>query len=92
LRVGFRAVTSWDTCTFSVLLNLLLERRPAPAPFAPLMRGSLLLLAGMTLEECSQMLFPSRTFDGFDWLANVIGIFCGEGLVRMLPESRATAG
>ncbi len=78
--------------TFSVLLNVLLERRPAPVPFGPLMLGSLLLLVGMTLEECSQMLFPKRSFDGLDGLANVVGIFCGEGLVRMLPESRADAG
>lgn len=78
--------------TFSVLLNVLLERRPAPGAFAPLMLGSLLLLVGMTLEECSQMFFPSRSFDGFDGLANVIGVICGEGLVRMLPENRVQAG
>jgi hypothetical protein len=67
--------------TLTVLLNLNLKRRPC----GMLMLGSVIVLAGMTLEECSQMLFPKRSFDGFDALANVIGVICGEGLVRMLP-------
>ena len=71
--------------TLTVLLNLNLKRRPCGL----LMLGSVVVLAGMTLEEGSQMFFPQRSFDGFDALANVVGVICGEGLVRMLP-GRAT--
>ena len=68
--------------TLTVLLNLTLKRRKA----GPLMLGSLLVLAGMMLEECSQYFIPARSFDGFDALANLVGVLCGEGLVRMLPR------
>lgn len=68
--------------TLTVLLNLNLKRRPCGV----LMLGSVIVLAGMTLEEGSQMFFPNRSFDGFDALANVISVLCGEGLVRMLPR------
>ncbi|MCW1921622.1 hypothetical protein OKA05_03600 [Luteolibacter arcticus] len=68
--------------TLTVLLNLQLKRREA----APLMLGSLIVLAGMMLEEGSQYFIPVRSFDGFDALANLIGVLCGEGLVRMLPR------
>lgn len=71
--------------TLSFLLNLLLEGRPAPGRFGRMMLGSLLLLALMTLEEASQAFIPHRSFDLLDGLANLIGVFCGEGLVRMLP-------
>lgn len=67
--------------TLTVLLNLYLNRRRA----GPLLLGSLIVLVGMTLEEGSQYFFPARSFDGFDALANMVGVFCGEGLVRMLP-------
>jgi hypothetical protein len=68
--------------TLTVLFNLNLNRRPCGV----LMLGSVIVLAGMTLEEGSQAFFPTRSFDGFDTLANVIGVLCGEGLVRMLPR------
>jgi hypothetical protein len=71
--------------TLSFLLNLLLEGRPAPGRWSPMMLGSLLLLVFMTLEEASQAFIPHRSFDLVDGLANIIGVFCGEGLVRMLP-------
>ena len=71
--------------TLSFLLNLLLEGRPAPGRFGAMMLGSLLLLAFMTLEEASQAFIPHRSFDLLDGLANIVGVFCGEGLVRMLP-------
>ncbi len=74
--------------TLSFLLNLLLEGRPAPGRWSAMMLGSLLLLAFMTLEEASQAFIPHRSFDLLDGLANIIGVFCGEGLVRMLPLRR----
>ena len=68
--------------TLTVLLNLQLKRRKA----GPLMLGSLIVLTGMMLEEGSQFFIPVRSFDGFDALANLVGVLCGEGLVRMLPR------
>ena len=74
--------------TLSFLLNLLLEGRPAPGLFRRMMLGSLMLLVFMTLEETSQAFIPYRSFDPLDGLANLVGVFCGEGLVRMLPVRR----
>lgn len=71
--------------TLSLLLNLLLEGRRAPGRCSRILLGSAVLLIVMTLEEGSQAFIPHRSFDPLDWLANVVGIFCGEGLVRMLP-------
>ncbi|MEK7950152.1 hypothetical protein [Luteolibacter soli] len=68
--------------TLTVLSNLQLKRRKA----GPLMLGSLIVLTCMMLEEGSQYFFPARSFDGYDALANLIGVICGEGLVRMLPR------
>ena len=68
--------------TLTVLLNLTLKRRKA----GPLMLGSVFVLVGMMLEEGSQYFIPARSFDGFDALANLVGVLCGEGLVRMLPR------
>ena len=77
--------------TLSFLLNLLLEGRRAPGRWSAMMLGSLLLLVFMTLEEASQAFIPHRSFDLLDGLANIIGVFCGEGLVRMLPVRRPQA-
>jgi VanZ family protein len=74
--------------TLTVLLNLQLKRHKA----GPLMFGSLIVLTGMMLEEASQFFIPARSFDGFDALANLIGVLCGEGLVRMLPVRRHAIG
>ena len=68
--------------TLTVLLNLQLKRRKS----GPLMLGSLIVLVAMMLEEGSQYFFPARSFDGYDAIANLIGVLCGEGLVRMLPR------
>lgn len=68
--------------TLTVLMNLHLKRRMA----GPVMHGSLIVLVFMLLEEGSQYFIPARSFDGFDALANLVGVICGEGLVRMLPR------
>lgn len=74
----------------SLLLNLALDRRRASGSGNGIMLGSLVLLVIMTLEEASQAFVPCRSFDLVDGLANLVGVFCGEGLVRMSP-SRQTA-
>jgi len=45
--------------------------------------GSLIILLFVTAEEISQLYIPSRTFDVFDWLADVAGIL-GASLVYKL--------
>ena len=71
--------------TLCFLLNLALDRRRAFPGGNGILLGSLLLLVFMTLEEASQAFIPCRSFDLVDGLANLVGVFCGEGLVRMLP-------
>ncbi len=72
--------------TLAFLLNLVLDRRRAFRSGNGLMLGSLLVLVFMTLEEASQAFIPCRSFDLVDGLANVVGVFCAEGLLRMLPS------
>lgn len=77
--------------TLGFLLNLVLDRRRAFPGGNGLMLGSLLVLVFMTLEEASQAFISCRSFDLVDGLANVVGIFCAEGLLRMLPSRPATS-
>ena len=45
---------------------------------------SFILLVLLTSEELSQAFIPSRTCDPFDWLADLLGIACGQWLaIRM---------
>lgn len=44
--------------------------------------GSTLIMAVVTLEECSQVFFRSRTFDLLDLTADAVGIWFGGRLVR----------
>lgn len=70
--------------TLSLLLNLSLKGRRAPRPLSGIMLGSLLIAIAMTLEECSQAFFPSRTLDLFDGLANLAGTAIGEVVARLI--------
>lgn len=74
--------------TLSLLLNSVWNGKPAPWRFHRVMFGSLLLAIVMTLEEGSQAFIPSRSCDGLDWLANMLGIAIGEwGTRRFLRKS-----
>ena len=64
--------------TLSLLLNLCLKGKRAPRPLAGIMLGTFLVGLGMSLEECSQAFFPSRTLDLVDGLANLAGAAAGE--------------
>ncbi|WP_193214645.1 VanZ family protein [Luteolibacter marinus] len=66
------------------LLNLLLDGRSPPGKARRIMLGSLIVGILMTLEEGSQAFIPCRSFDGFDWLANIAGIVWGEFAARRL--------
>lgn len=45
---------------------------------------SLVLFVLLTSEELSQAFIPSRTCDPFDWLADLLGIVCGQWLANRL--------
>lgn len=49
---------------------------------------SLVLLVLLTAEELSQAFIPSRTCDPFDWLANLLGVACGQWLATRLGKHR----
>ncbi|WP_052573083.1 hypothetical protein [Haloferula sp. BvORR071] len=82
--------------TLSLLLNLSLNGRRAPRPLAGIMLGTLLVAGGMSLEECSQAFFPSRTLDWADGLANLAGATAGElgarYFLRRKRDGQAAAG
>lgn len=42
------------------------------------------VLIAISLEECSQVIFPGRTPDVLDQLANCVGILCGDLFSRLL--------
>ena len=52
---------------------------------------SFILLVLLTSEELSQAFIPSRTCDPFDWLADLLGIACGQWFATRLGKSRNLA-
>ena len=76
--------------TLSFLVNLL--QRAEVVRWGPLRlrKGSAIVLSLVTLEECSQLFFRSRSFDLVDLAADVIGIWAFGALARhYLEEKRA---
>lgn len=66
--------------TLSLLCNLAFpNRRPSRLP-SWITKTSLVLLTIVTLEEISQAFLPARSLDLFDWLADLLGIACGQAL------------
>jgi hypothetical protein len=55
-----------------------------------LRKASVFILAAITLEECSQVLFPSRTFDLLDLSAGALGVWFFGWLSEQLQRRRAT--
>lgn len=74
--------------TLSLLFNFAFRlRQPAWFPRA-LTPVSLALLLVLTSEEISQAFVPSRTCDPFDWLADLLGLACGQWLANRWSRSR----
>lgn len=72
----------------SLLFNFSFRlRQPAwlPRMLTPV---SLVLLVMLTSEEISQAFIPSRTCDPFDWLADLLGLACGQWLANRWLRSR----
>lgn len=62
----------------SFLVNLLMRASEFQLGRVRLLKGSCLVMAIVTIEECSQMLFRSRTFEVLDLTADALGIVvCG---------------
>lgn len=66
--------------TLSLLCNLAFpNRHPSRLP-AFITKTTLVLLIIISLEEISQAFLPTRSPDLFDWLADLLGIACGQAL------------
>jgi hypothetical protein len=59
-------------------------------PFTVL-KGSTLVAAAVSLEECSQLFFPSRTFDLVDLAADFVGIWLAGRLAVLYLASKVPA-
>lgn len=69
------------------LLNSSLRQRKVNLQGYQLLTGSLLIAAGITLEECSQAFIPTRNFELMDMLCNYAGIYAG-GLLPCFLNSK----
>lgn len=69
-------------CNFAVRFRqpAWLPRRVTPVSFT--------LLVLLTSEELSQAFIPSRTCDPFDWLADLLGIACGQWLAIRIGKRK----
>ncbi|HSP41813.1 MAG TPA: VanZ family protein [Luteolibacter sp.] len=66
--------------TLSLLCNLAFpNRHPSRLP-SWITKTTLILLIIVSLEEISQAFLPTRSLDLFDWLADLLGIACGQML------------
>lgn len=68
----------------TLLLNLALRCYMLRVGGASMQLGTVLVMAFALVEELSQGLFPSRTFDGADVVADVVGIVCGAHVAKIL--------
>jgi polysaccharide biosynthesis protein VpsQ len=83
-----RSITGWvnsvpfgDKCghlaligTLTFLLNYALSGRMVKIGRLKILLGCTIVAVAMTVEECSQIWFPARTFDLIDLSANYLGI------------------
>jgi VanZ family protein len=73
---------------FSFLLNLVLDARTIGWRKINYLLGSLIVLVLVTLEECSQIFVPRRTFDWDDLIVDYLGIFLLGELARFICRRR----
>lgn len=60
--------------TLTFLLNYALSGRMVKIGRLKILLGCAIVAVAMTVEECSQIWFPTRTFDLIDLAANYLGI------------------
>jgi len=76
--------------TLSFLVNLLARGAELKVFAWKILKGNAMILPVVTLEECSQVFFRSRTFDLVDLASDFIGIcLCGWLAVAYLNWKRA---
>ncbi len=67
---------------FAFTLNYALCCRTVPIAGAPVLLGSLIVLALAAAEEVSQLFIPGRSFDLLDFVADALGIWLLGRLAR----------
>lgn len=76
--------------TLGFLCNLAFpSRRFGGNPFI-VTKTTLVLLALITVEELSQIFIPSRSFDIIDWLADLVGLACGQTAALIISKTTTT--
>lgn len=76
--------------TLAFMLNYALRARTVPLKCCHVQLGGLIVAVVMTIEECSQIWIPSRTFDLLDLTVNYIGILCAGWLTRHFKNCRCS--
>jgi hypothetical protein len=71
----------WLYGSLVLLLNLLLKRKVVMLRSVQLQLGSVLVLGFAVLEELSQGFFATRNLDGWDLVADVLGVYIAAFLV-----------
>lgn len=73
----------------SFLVNLNLSLSQVSIGKVKVLKGSLILFVLITIEECSQSLFPARSFSLSDLFSNYAGILCFGRATIALMNNRA---
>ncbi|HEV2763588.1 MAG TPA: hypothetical protein VGV38_11475 [Pyrinomonadaceae bacterium] len=77
---------------FALALDAAFSRRTFGPSRVRFPAGSAVALAVITLEECSQVFFSSRSFDPLDLLADCLGVLCAVLLRETFRRRRARVG
>ncbi len=72
--------------TLAYLSNFALKLRQISLAKFNVYLGTLLVFSFALIEEISQLFFPQRTFDWFDLLAGVLGIFVANFATKTLAN------
>lgn len=76
----------WLYGGLAVLLNLLLKRRTLLVKSVQFQLGSALVLGFAVIEELSQGFFATRNLDGWDVVADLLGVYIAAFLVTYKKE------
>ena len=76
---------------FSLLLNLALDVAHWRIGRVRIFWGVVVLLVLATLEELSNQLFPSRSFDPIDWVFNMVAVLLGGWAASVIQRRRVAA-
>ena len=77
-------------CALGFTLNYALRARTVPLKCYRVQLGGLIVAVVITIEECSQIWIPSRSFDLLDLAANYAGILCAGWLTQRYAPSESS--